>query len=87
MPTYDYRAADEKRSCDHCREGFEVMHGMTEKGPEDCPECGSSVVRMFSAPQIKGDRWSSKRLLGRENLKKHGFQTGTDLLESGDVKG
>ena len=85
MPLYDYRAKDESRSCDHCREGFEVTHGMRESGPEKCPKCGVQVVRAISAPQIKGDRWSSRRLLNKDNIRKHGFKTGSDLLESGDV--
>ncbi len=59
---------------------------MTEKGPDKCPKCGGKVVRAISAPYVKGDRWSSKRLLNKDNLRKHGFKTGSDLLESGDVK-
>lgn len=86
MPLYDYRAKEKTHSCDHCREGFEVRHGMMEKGPEKCPECGSPVVRAISAPQIKGGRWSSKRLLDKDNMRKKGFRTGSDLLESGEVK-
>ena len=85
MPAYDYRAKDGERSCEHCRDGFEAMHGMTEKGPAECPKCGAPLVRMISAPQVKSDGWSSKRLLNKDNLHKHGFKTGTDLLESGDV--
>jgi putative FmdB family regulatory protein len=85
MPVYDYSAKDPSQSCDHCRDGFEVRHGMTEPGPERCPKCGAQVVRAISAPQIKGERWSEKRLLNRDNLRKHGFKTGSDLLESGDV--
>ncbi len=86
MPFYDYHAKDEKRSCGHCRGGFEVRHGMTESGPEKCPKCGCEIVRVISAPQIKGDRWSEKRLLNKDNLRAKGFKTGTDLLESGDVE-
>jgi rRNA maturation protein Nop10 len=59
---------------------------MTEKGPEKCPKCGREVVRAISAPQIKGDRWSEKRLLNKDNLRAKGFKTGADLLESGDVE-
>jgi putative FmdB family regulatory protein len=86
MPLYDYRAKDSAESCDRCREGFEVAHGMTESGPKTCPECGCQVVRAISAPQIKGGRWSSKRLFDKDNMRKKGFRTGSDLLESGEVK-
>ncbi len=82
MPTYDYVAEDETRACDHCRRGFEVVHPMSEKGPEKCPKCDAPVKRAISAPYVSGGRWSTKRLLNKDNLKKHGFQTGSQFLES-----
>jgi len=81
MPTYDYQAADPKCACDLCRERFEVVHGMNEPGPERCPQCGCPVRRAVSFPYVSAGRWSSKRLLDRDNLHKHGFKTGSDLLE------
>jgi putative FmdB family regulatory protein len=87
MPRYDYCAVDPDDSCEHCRDGFEVAHGMNEPAPETCPKCGSPVKRSWkSAPYVSGDRWSSKRLLNKDNLHKHGFKTGTDLLEDMDKK-
>jgi hypothetical protein len=87
VPRYDYVAVDPKASCDTCREGFEVTHGMGEPAPEACPDCGSPVKRSWKkAPYVSGGRWSSKRLLDKDNLHKHGFKTGTDLLEETDSK-
>ena len=86
MPTYDYLACDPARSCDHCREAFEVMHGMNEPGPEACPKCGAPVKKGISLPQISAGRWSSKRLLSKDNLQKHGFETGSTALEKGKLK-
>jgi putative FmdB family regulatory protein len=86
MPTYDYIAEDQARSCAHCRQGFEAVHRMDEPAPAACPKCGAPVVRKWSAPFVAEGRWSTKRLLNKDNLHKHGFRTGTDLLESGDVK-
>ncbi len=83
MPRYDYRAADPERACEHCRGPFEVVHGMMEDGPDTCPECGAPVRRVIHAAQIKSSRWSSKRLLNKDNLAKHGFKTGSQLLEEG----
>ena len=82
MPTYDYVAVEPAEACDHCREGFECMHSMSEAGPKKCPKCGAAVKRALSAPNVSAGRWSSKRLLNRDNLKKHGFQTGSEFLES-----
>jgi putative FmdB family regulatory protein len=87
MPNYDYVAVDESNACDHCREGFEVMHAMSGEGPKACPKCGVPVKRGISAPYISDGQWSSKRLLNKDNLKKHGFQTGTQFLESGPPPG
>jgi putative FmdB family regulatory protein len=86
MPLYDYVAKDPERACDHCRAGFECMHGLNERGPTKCPKCGAPVKRAISVPNVSGGRWSSKRLLNKDHIHKHGFKTGTDLLESGDVK-
>ena len=86
MPTYVYVAADDARSCDFCRAGFERMHGMSEPGPAACPECKGPVKRTVSAPNISAGRWSSKRLLNKDNLQKHGFETGTMALEKGKIK-
>ena len=86
MPTYDYLAKDPERACGHCRQGFEVVRGMDEPDPTTCPRCGAAIVRKWSAPFVAEGRWSSKRLLNKDHLHKHGFKTGSDLLESGDVK-
>jgi putative FmdB family regulatory protein len=82
VPTYDYAAEDEAHSCDNCRAGFEVMHSMSAPGPEKCPKCGAPVKRAISAPYVSGGQWSTKRLLNKDNLKKHGFMTGSQFLES-----
>jgi putative FmdB family regulatory protein len=86
VPTYDYQAEDAAQGCGHCRDGFEVVHGMQEPGPTTCPACGRPVRRAWKPPFVSDGHWSSKRLLNKDNLKKHGFKTGTDLLESGEAK-
>jgi putative FmdB family regulatory protein len=84
MPMYDYEAKDEAGACEHCRAGFEVLHPIAEKGPKKCPECGVPVKRAISAPNVSAGQWSSKRLLAKDNLLKHGFQTGAQFLESNE---
>lgn len=85
MPIYVYIAADRSGSCDRCREGFDVLHGISEKGPEKCPDCGAPVARKISAPFISR-RPSAKSLLNPDYRRKRGFKTGAELLESGDIK-
>lgn len=45
MPRYDYR-------CTSCGKTFEVSHGMRERPPISCPDCGGSAQRLFDASGI-----------------------------------
>ena len=56
MPLYDY-------DCAACGRRFEVIHGVNDAPPEQCPLCGSGPVRKaFAAPAIhfKGSGWAKK---------------------------
>lgn len=51
MPLYEYRCQNEHL--------FEVIHGMSEPGPETCPDCGAQCERQISAPggvKVRGGR-------------------------------
>ncbi len=50
MPTYAYRAVDLDRSCDHCRNGFEVIQRMTDSPWTQCPRCHNEISRILFAP-------------------------------------
>ncbi len=52
MPTYAYRALDSKRSCGHCRPGFEVIQRMTEPALSQCPHCKNPIFRVLFAPMV-----------------------------------
>ena len=53
MPIYDY-------VCGSCGHRFEVLRGINEAGPHQCPECGGPVARAFMPPTIhfKGSGWA-----------------------------
>ena len=53
MPIYDY-------VCGSCGHRFEVIRGINEAGPHQCPECGGPVARAFVPPTIhfKGTGWA-----------------------------
>jgi putative FmdB family regulatory protein len=53
VPIYDY-------ACVACRHRFEVLHGVNESGPRQCPVCGGQVSRAFAPPTIlfKGSGWA-----------------------------
>jgi len=53
VPIYDY-------VCGSCGHRFEVLRGINEAGPHQCPECGGPVARAFMPPTIhfKGSGWA-----------------------------
>ncbi|HSL77188.1 MAG TPA: zinc ribbon domain-containing protein [Candidatus Limnocylindrales bacterium] len=56
MPLYDY-------DCAACGRRFEVIHGLNDPSPQQCPLCGSGPVRKaFAAPAVhfKGSGWAKK---------------------------
>ena len=55
MPTYDYR-------CTACDREVEVMHGISESGPQTCEDCGGAMRKALSSPAIhfKGSGWAKK---------------------------
>ena len=54
MPIREYGAIDPKKSCAHCKEGFEQVEQSTTPIRTVCPECGSPVQRQISAPRVGG---------------------------------
>ena len=53
MPIYDY-------VCSACGHRFEVLRGLNEAGPGQCPLCEGPVTRAFAPPTIvfKGSGWA-----------------------------
>jgi len=82
MPTYVYEVAEGEKGCPTCHMGFEVLHGISEARPAECPRCGAKVVRRLTAPGLV-TRWNEKAILSDDNLKRHGFNT---LHNEGDGK-
>jgi putative FmdB family regulatory protein len=52
MPTYEYKAVDLDRSCNHCRAGFETIQRMTDPPLAQCPQCKNSIYRVLFAPMV-----------------------------------
>jgi putative FmdB family regulatory protein len=53
VPIYDY-------VCSSCGHRFEVLRGLNEAGPSQCPVCEGPVSRAFAPPTIlfKGSGWA-----------------------------
>jgi putative FmdB family regulatory protein len=57
VPVYEYR-------CTACGHRIDILHGVSESGPNFCPECGAerTMRKAISAPSIhfKGSGWAKK---------------------------
>jgi putative FmdB family regulatory protein len=45
MPVYLY-------ACEKCEDNKELVKGMNDPDPKDCPDCGSNIRRVFSVGGI-----------------------------------
>jgi putative FmdB family regulatory protein len=52
MPTYEYKAVDSDRSCNHCRSGFETIQRMIDLPLTRCPQCKNPIYRVLFAPSV-----------------------------------
>jgi len=88
MPLYEYR-------CDPCRILYQVRHGMNDKPLSTCQQCGGTVRRVFSVPNLNLDNFSSpteakyarmtaSEEIAREKELQKDFQT---IFLPGGVKG
>ncbi len=48
MPIYVYKTADNTKSCDYFKDGFDVLQGMEEKPLAKCPQCGAPVKKIIT---------------------------------------
>jgi len=56
MPIREYIAVDPKKSCLHCKNGFEQVEQIEAAASTACPECGNPVERQISAPRVGGSK-------------------------------
>jgi putative FmdB family regulatory protein len=52
MPTYEYEAKEPEKSCERCRQPFEVIQRISEPPLTACPACGQPVRKIISLPSI-----------------------------------
>ena len=46
MPIYEYKATE--KSCDYCRDGFEIRQSINAKPLSKCPKCQASIKKLVS---------------------------------------
>jgi putative FmdB family regulatory protein len=50
MPIYEYRAVD--AGCATCSHGFDRLQRLSDAELTQCPDCGTAVQRVISAPSL-----------------------------------
>jgi putative FmdB family regulatory protein len=84
VPIYDY-------VCGSCGHRFEVLRGLNESGPGQCPLCEGPVTRAFAPPTIvfKGSGWAKldRRYSGAPTKKaREGGESKSGESRSGESK-
>jgi putative FmdB family regulatory protein len=80
MPIYVYQAKNTEKSCEHCREEWEIFQKISEDALTLCPNCHNEIHRIITTVGFKEGK---KYLLTDENIKKKGF---TKLVNEGNGK-
>lgn len=68
MPIYEYRP--ETDGCEHCREGIDVFLRSGDAAPTQCPQCGSPLRQVISAPTVVAGQ---AHLLKESHFAERGF--------------
>jgi putative FmdB family regulatory protein len=68
MPIYEYAAVDQ--SCAYCAAHFDVRQKLSDAELTVCPQCGATVKRVLSAPNVA---IGSAHVLKESNVAKKGF--------------
>lgn len=45
MPVYRYEAKDSDKSCDYCKDGFEITQSIKDDKLTTCPECANPIIK------------------------------------------
>ena len=68
MPIYQY--IPDHESCEHCRDGIELLQRLTDPALSACPQCTAAMHRVISAPQVVSGQ---AHRTSESHAGKHGF--------------
>mgnify|MGYP001547368874 CR=1 FL=1 len=68
MPIYEYAASG--NGCAHCLAHFDMLQRLDEAPLTHCPECGATVRRVISAPNVAS---GNAHVLSEDHAAKRGF--------------
>jgi putative FmdB family regulatory protein len=81
VPIYDYVCANGHTT--------EVIHGVNDPGPANCPICGAPLRKALSAPTIvfKGSGWAKKERTSKPAASKSGDAEKSDVSSTSGSAG
>lgn len=68
MPIYEYTAIT--KGCHFCENHFEKMETFSAPALSHCPQCGSEIRRIISAPTVVSGQAHRQK---ESHIEKHGF--------------
>jgi len=68
MPIHQY--LPDHAGCDFCRDGFDLLQRLADPALSACPECGTPIHRIISAPQVISGQ---AHRTSESHAGKHGF--------------
>ena len=48
MPIYVYKATDSAKSCEYCKDSFEIMQSFSDDKLKKCPKCKSPIQKVIT---------------------------------------
>lgn len=73
MPTYCYRATENSKGCEYCKDTFEIKQHMDDEALKTCPKCGGEIERIIAPYGVYFYTDRQKQLLSDKNLSRMGF--------------
>lgn len=83
MPTYEYIAIDSQKSCNQCKDGFEIVQRISEPSLTVCPQCKNPIRRIIFPPTfvVKGSSVSEVDKKIREYEKEGKWSHAAELAD------
>jgi len=69
MPIYEYKATE--KSCDYCRDGFEIRQSINAKPLSKCPKCQAPIKKLVSRFRACVVETSDEAISTEMQIRKH----------------
>ncbi len=71
MPIYEYKAEDDEKACDNCRNAFEIFQKISDDQLSSCSHCGGKIKKTVSLCQSAVVVTSSEHVIVSNRIKEY----------------